>query len=134
MEIRIYYEDTDSGGIVYHSNYLKFCERARSELFFKKNQSPQSDEGGFVVHSLSAKYISALCLGDVISVELEVLESKSSAIVLRHKIYKIFDMQKQETLKQEVFLMDAKIVFIKQGKIKKIPQEFMELINGTTKD
>ncbi|EDP6863688.1 acyl-CoA thioesterase, partial [Campylobacter upsaliensis] len=37
MKMRIYYEDTDAGGVVYHSNYLKFCERARSELFFKKN-------------------------------------------------------------------------------------------------
>ena len=37
MKIRIYYEDTDAGGVVYHSNYLKFCERARSEIFFAKN-------------------------------------------------------------------------------------------------
>ena len=35
MQIRVYYEDTDIGGIVYHSQYLNFCERARSELFFK---------------------------------------------------------------------------------------------------
>lgn len=34
MEIRVYYEDTDCGGIVYYANYLKFCERARSNLFF----------------------------------------------------------------------------------------------------
>ena len=37
MKIRVYYEDTDAGGVVYHSNYLKFCERARSEIFFAKN-------------------------------------------------------------------------------------------------
>lgn len=34
MKIRVYYDDTDAGGVVYHANYLKFCERARSELFF----------------------------------------------------------------------------------------------------
>ncbi len=33
MKMRVYYEDTDAGGVVYHSNYLKFCERARSEFF-----------------------------------------------------------------------------------------------------
>ena len=31
MQIRVYYEDTDAGGIVYHTNYIKYCERARSE-------------------------------------------------------------------------------------------------------
>ena len=36
MDLRVYYENTDCGGVVYHSNYLNFCERARSELFFKK--------------------------------------------------------------------------------------------------
>ena len=35
MKLRVYYEDTDAGGVVYHSNYLNFCERARSELFLK---------------------------------------------------------------------------------------------------
>ena len=35
MKLRVYYEDTDAGGVVYHSNYLNFCERARSELFFE---------------------------------------------------------------------------------------------------
>ncbi|MBA1421440.1 MAG: acyl-CoA thioesterase, partial [Epsilonproteobacteria bacterium] len=33
MNIRVYYEDTDLGGIVYHTKYIKFCERARSEIF-----------------------------------------------------------------------------------------------------
>ncbi len=36
MHCRVYYEDTDSEGVVYHANYLKYCERARSEFFFKK--------------------------------------------------------------------------------------------------
>ncbi len=34
MRCRVYYEDTDSEGVVYHANYLKYCERARSEFFF----------------------------------------------------------------------------------------------------
>ena len=36
MKIRVYYEDTDAGGVVYHSRYLNFCERVRSEAFFDK--------------------------------------------------------------------------------------------------
>ena len=37
MKKRIYYNHTDAGGIVYHSNYITFCEQARSEIFFKHN-------------------------------------------------------------------------------------------------
>ena len=40
MKIRVYYEDTDAGGIVYHTNYIKFCERARSEVFFQRGIIP----------------------------------------------------------------------------------------------
>lgn len=39
MKIRVYYEDTDTGGVVYHSNYLNFCERARSDAFKKRTYS-----------------------------------------------------------------------------------------------
>ena len=58
MKIRVYYEDTDTGGIVYHTNYIKFCERARSEMFFERGMVPsQSDESGFVVRNLSANFL-----------------------------------------------------------------------------
>jgi len=40
MKIRVYYEDTDAGGIVYHANYIKYCERARSEHFFARGVMP----------------------------------------------------------------------------------------------
>ena len=49
MKIRIYYEDTDAGGIVYHTNYLKYCERARSEYFFASNIDITSENAHFVV-------------------------------------------------------------------------------------
>jgi len=52
VKIRVYYEDTDAGGVVYHSNYLNFCERARSELFFQKELSPVLQNGHFVARKL----------------------------------------------------------------------------------
>jgi acyl-CoA thioester hydrolase len=49
MDVRIYYEDTDSGGVVYHANYLKYFERARTELFRKHNfYVAELAENGFV--------------------------------------------------------------------------------------
>ena len=49
MKIRVYYEDTDAGGIVYHSIYLNYCERARSELYFKQGLIPHSQDDFFDV-------------------------------------------------------------------------------------
>lgn len=67
MKIRIYYEDTDAGGIVYHANYIKYCERARSEYMFRQNIMPGSgSEHGFVVRSLKADYYAVSILGDML--------------------------------------------------------------------
>ena len=85
MKIRIYYEDTDAGGIVYHTNYIKFCERARSEAFFKAGLNFTKEGGYFVVSSLEAKFIASAVLGDEIFVRSKVLEIKKASIVLEQE-------------------------------------------------
>ena len=65
MRIRVYYEDTDCGGIVYHTNYIKYCERARSELFFAQGTPPSHATCGFVVSALEAKFLGFAKLGDI---------------------------------------------------------------------
>lgn len=76
--IRVYYEDTDSGGVVYYANYLKFMERARTEflrsLGFEQDQLKQEQGLIFAVHSLSAKYIKPAVFND----ELIVITSISN--------------------------------------------------------
>ena len=55
VNFRVYYEDTDAGGIVYHSNYLKFCERARTEWLRAMGMSQNKmleDKEGFVIVNL----------------------------------------------------------------------------------
>ncbi len=97
MKIRVYYEDTDLGGVVYHANYLNFCERARSELFFSKGQSPVLDGGHFVAKSLEADYIKPALFADVLEVKTELLSLKFASFTLRQTIYrgdeKIFAMK-----------------------------------------
>ena len=59
VNYRVYYEDTDAGGIVYHANYLKFCERARTEWLRTMGMSQNKmleDKEGFVIVNLSARY------------------------------------------------------------------------------
>ena len=73
IQFRIYYEDTDCGGVVYYANYLKFCERARSELFFQKGLSPHKNDKFFVVKSIQADYIKSAIFGDIINVSTKLV-------------------------------------------------------------
>lgn len=89
MRVRIYYEDTDCGGIVYHTNYIKYCERARSELFFGRQMLPSLDTCGFVVSAMEAKFLGFAKLGDVLFVRTEAIKLGKVQLVLRQRIYRI---------------------------------------------
>jgi len=120
MKLRVYYEDTDAGGIVYHTNYIKYCERARSEMFFSKNKLPtDGEQSGFVVRDLQAKFIGMAGLGDILSVTSEIIEEKSASVILRQSITKD---------EKKIFSMDITLVFVREGKPCKIPEEMKEIL------
>jgi len=119
MKIRVYYEDTDAGGIVYHTNYIKYCERARSELFFSQGIKPlEGDASGFIVRSLSVDFLASAVLGDMLEVKSHLLKCKRSTILLQQDIYRE---------EQQIFSMEIKLVYIAKGKIARIPPHFLEL-------
>jgi acyl-CoA thioester hydrolase len=114
MKIRVYYEDTDAGGIVYHTNYMKYCERARSERFFLKGELPTDGENsGFVVRHIDANFLGMAILGDILEVKSEVLKKKNASVVIRQSIFKE---------EKKVFEMDITLVFLRDGRPKVIPQ------------
>lgn len=81
MKVRIYYEDTDAGGIVYHTNYIKYCERARSEHFFSHGMLPgDTNKYGFVVRKINADFLGSTKLGDLLTVRTSILELKKAAL------------------------------------------------------
>ena len=121
MKIRVYYEDTDLGGIVYHSKYLNFCERARSNLFFKEGGSPVFKDYHFVVKRIEADFISPAKFGDVIIVKTEILESKKASFTLKQMIFK-------EGNEKEIFSMKVLIVCMKGEKVSKIPDHFLKTL------
>ena len=86
MKIRVYYEDTDIGGVVYHANYLKFCERARSEVFFDAKLSPILKNGHFVATDLKASYKKSAKLGDMLEIESKLIEIKKVSFVLYQEV------------------------------------------------
>lgn len=88
MKIRVYYEDTDLGGIVYHSNYLNFCERARSELFFSKGYSPVLKEGHFVAKHLDASFVKPAKFADILNIKTTLTELKNASFTLLQEVYR----------------------------------------------
>ncbi|MBZ5756990.1 tol-pal system-associated acyl-CoA thioesterase [Pseudomonas sp. S5(2021)] len=91
---RVYYEDTDAGGIVYYVNYLKFMERARTErlreLGFAQSQLVD-DDLLFVVHSVEARYLSPARLDDELQVSAEVVELKRASLRFHQQVRRASD-------------------------------------------
>lgn len=87
MQIRVYYEDTDCEGIVYHANYLKFCERARSEVLFKNNYLSSDNKGCFVVKHIEANFIASSRLGDILDIDTKVKHIKKCSFTLKQDVY-----------------------------------------------
>ena len=131
--LRVYYEDTDAAGIVYYANYLRFAERARTELLrdigvahelIKKNWGIE-----FVVRSCNADYILPAYLDDYLEVKTTCEEIKGAYIILRQTVVRS---------DQELVVMIVKIASrsCKEGKARRIPekvrsafQKFKNIVN-----
>lgn len=87
IPVRVYYEDTDAGGVVYYANYLKFFERCRSEwMRFAGHDQSQlaSDAGiGFVARKVSCEYLKPARLDDQLSIGLEVEKLTRVRVIFR---------------------------------------------------
>ncbi|MBB3122317.1 tol-pal system-associated acyl-CoA thioesterase [Pseudoduganella violacea] len=85
-EVRVYYEDTDAGGIVYYANYLKFFERARTEwlraIGVGQHQLLQEQDAMFVVKSVSADYHAPAKLDDVLKLTLKIEKLGRASLVV----------------------------------------------------
>jgi len=119
MKIRIYYEDTDAGGIVYHTNYIKFCERARSEAFFSKNIMPFDNRSGFIVKNLKCNFLSTAKLGDLVDVTTQVLKVRGSSTTLLQEVY---------CNEVKLFSMEILLVFVRDGKPDRIPSLYKDFL------
>jgi len=90
MKVRIYYEDTDSGGVVYYANYLRYFERARTE-FLRDRGCEVSDfiQSGFlfVVTKVEVCYHYPVRYNDVLQIETKTGDIRSASWVFSHKVY-----------------------------------------------
>lgn len=88
--IRVYYEDTDSGGVVYHANYLNFMERARTEwlraLGFEQTVLKETFGVLFVVHSMALQFKSPARFNDLITVQSACVNIGFSSMTFKQTI------------------------------------------------
>tara|TARA_B100000902_G_C26655809_1_gene595967 strand:- start:141 stop:548 length:408 start_codon:yes stop_codon:yes gene_type:complete len=114
IDIRVYYEDTDAGGIVYYSNYLKYTERCRTELLRKIGitQTDLSKQHNikFIVHSLSIRYINPAFLDNLLTVETTICALKKASIEFSQRIFR-----KDVNTKIDIIESKCKIVSIDNG-------------------
>ncbi len=90
--VRVYWEDTDAGGIVFYGNYLKFMERARTEwlssLGFEQEAMRQSGEGMFVVAETQLRYLRPARLDDRLRVTVTVSEVGRASVAFDQTVWR----------------------------------------------
>jgi len=120
MQIRVYYEDTDTSGVVFHSNYLNFCERARSNAFFQEGVTPIFENGHFVARKINADYFKSARLGDILEVKSVLVKMKAASFVLKQTIYKD---------KIKIFELEITLAYISfEGKPQKLDTKTKNLV------
>lgn len=89
--VRVYWEDTDAGGIVFYGNYLKFMERARTEWFsalgFSQERLRRMGEGMFVVADTQLRYLKPARLDDVLTVTVTVVEVGRATVAFAQDVW-----------------------------------------------
>ena len=117
---KVYYEDTDSGGVVYYANYLKFLERARTDaitsLGFSNNKLVEKFGIYIIVKSCNLNFLKPAKLEDKLNIISKILKVKNVSIKMRQNI-----------LVDDSMIVEAEILLAsvnKDGKPSKLPNEF----------
>lgn len=126
IEVKIYYEDTDAGGVVYYANYLRYFERARTEflesLGIKISELAQRGTK-FVVVKTEIDYISPAKLGDILEVETELVELKRVSLVFEYKVLRKDDNKPIVSGRTKLACVDNNLQLIR------IPDEIYSLLS-----
>jgi acyl-CoA thioester hydrolase len=127
MEVRIYYDDTDAGGVVYHANYLRYMERGRTENLRDHGLSVQvmHDAGIiFPVVAIEINYRAPARLDDLLEVETVILAVKNSSFVAGQRVLRKEDGK---------LLVEAKVTLACVGeglRARRLPADLRELLTS----
>ncbi len=122
QRVRVYYEDTDFTGIVYHANYLRYMERGRTNylrligadhrVLFEETQK-EAPGFAFVVRAMTIDYLKPAKMDDILEVVTHPGEVKGASIVLKQKV-----MRGEELL----VASDVRVAFVSGGRARPIPK------------
>jgi len=119
--IRVYYEDTDCAGVVYYSNYLRFAERARTEMFREigfSNIEYSKDKGiTFAVRNCDTEYLKPAFLDDFLEVDTGNLDLHGASFWIS-----------QNVRRQHDFLVTMRLRLVcvdKEGQVSRIPKNLL---------
>ena len=125
---RVYFEDTDSGGVVYHANYLKFMERARTEWLRKLglNQIKLKKENKvmFVVRKIDIQYKIPARFNDELLIQTDCVKTTDYSIMLKQNILR----DKQTITEGSVEIVCINSDLFKPVRIPKMAKQLMEII------
>jgi acyl-CoA thioester hydrolase len=125
LAVRVYYEDTDFSGAVYHANYLKFCERARSDMLrisgihhAELHGAGAEGRMGFVVRRMECDFLKPAHIDDLLHVETHRLEAAGARLVLKQMVKLGEDV---------IFSADVTIALVDgRGVPKRLPKDLLE--------
>jgi len=128
-QVRVFYEDTDAGGNVYHANYLNFCERARTE-WLRKLEIKQSyfleQNSGFVVRKVEMDNVASAKLDDLLTVTSTISELKRASLRFTQQV----------TNEHQVLLCKVQVVVayvnLLRGKPCAIPNTILGALKGVS--
>ncbi len=119
--IRIYWEDTDAGGIVFYANYLKFFERARTEwlrsLGIQQQVLKEESGGMFVVSETQIKYFSPARLDDLLEVTARTAEAGRASLVLAQQAWLTIDGERKLLAEGTIRIGWVDSITLKPGRI-----------------
>jgi acyl-CoA thioester hydrolase len=127
LDIRVYYEDTDHSGRVYHANYLKFCERGRSETLKCagiEHTALAADDLFFIVRHMDCDFLGGAVIDDIVTVETRLHQGGRVKFVLDQAVMRGCEV-----------LFRAKVTLAMvnaQGRPQRIPSGLLEQISGTS--
>ena len=125
LPLRVYYEDTDLSGVVYHANYLRYMERARTEFFRLAGVTRMADLDGeeptaWAIREVRASYHRPARVDDVLSIRTELVAISGARIKALQKIYA-----------GEILLVEGRIeacIITLMGRPRRLPQSLRDLL------
>lgn len=126
LDIRVYYEDTDHSGWVYHANYLKFCERGRSEtlkLVGIEHKALERQDLFFIVRHMMCDFKAPAQIDDIVTVETRFKQASGARFVLDQQV--MLD-------DKAVFQADVTLAMVNcEGRPQRIPREILDAMPQT---